>query len=62
MSALPTVTIVFLVYNRRDELRKSLEHMTGASDYPHELVDVIVVDNASEDGASAMVRAEFPEV
>jgi GT2 family glycosyltransferase len=62
MSELPTVTIVFLVYNRRDELRRSLAHMTGDSDYPRELVDVIVVDNASEDGASEMVRAEFPDV
>ena len=56
MSELPTVTIVFLVYNRRDELRTSLKQMTGESDYPRELVDIIVVDNASEDGAAEMVR------
>lgn len=62
MSDLPTVTIVFLVYNRCDELRTSLRHMTGESDYPSELVDIIVVDNASEDGASDMVREEFPAV
>ena len=62
MNDLPTVTIVFLVYNRRDELRQSLEQMTGASDYPTELVDIIVVDNASEDGATDMVREEFPDV
>src|SRR3954469_7567393 len=58
----PTVTIVFLVYNRRDELRISLQKMTEESDYPRERVDVVVVDNASEDGAAAMVREEFPEV
>ena len=34
MSELPTVTIVFLVYNRREELRDSLQRMTGESDYP----------------------------
>jgi len=62
MSELPTVTIVFLVFNRRDELRASLRQMTGDSDYPDELVDIIVVDNASEDGASDMVREEFPQV
>ena len=60
--ALPTITIVFLVYNRREELRTSLEHMLHLSDYPPELVDVIVVDNASEDGAADMVEADFPQV
>jgi GT2 family glycosyltransferase len=58
----PTVSVVFLVYNRREELRESLSRMLHESDYPPELVDVIVVDNASEDGAAEMVKAEFPEV
>ena len=61
-TTLPTVTIVFLVYNRREELRESLRRMLGDSDYPRDRVDVIVVDNASDDGAGDMVRAEFPEV
>ena len=60
MSDLPTVTIVFLVYNRREELRESLQRMASDSDYPAELVDVIVVDNASEDGVSDMLRQDFP--
>jgi GT2 family glycosyltransferase len=59
--SLPTVTIVFLVYNRRDELRESLKAMLFASDYPG-AVDAIVVDNASTDGSSDMVRTEFPQV
>ncbi|MDQ6836466.1 MAG: glycosyltransferase, partial [Actinomycetota bacterium] len=58
----PTVTIVFLVYNRCAELRASLEQMTRASDYEPRLVDVIVVDNASTDGSAAMVRDQFPSV
>ena len=62
MTDLPRVTIVFLVYNRREELRDSLQRMTAESDYPAELVDVIVVDNASEDGVSDMLRQEFPAV
>ena len=57
----PTVTIVFLVFNRREELRLSLEEM-AKSDYPADLVDVIVVDNGSEDGSSEMVRTDFPDV
>lgn len=60
--ALPTISIVFLVYNRRVELQESLLKMTRESDYPAHLVDVIVVDNASDDGSSDMVRAQFPEV
>lgn len=62
MGELPTVTIVFLVYNRRDELRTSLHEMLVESDYPKELLDVIVVDNASSDDSAAMVREEFPQV
>jgi len=57
----PTVTLVFLVYNRREELRTSLRKMTVESDYEGE-VEAIVVDNASTDGASEMVREEFPDV
>ena len=58
----PSVTIVFLVYNRRDELRVSLQRMLHDSDYEPGRVDVIVVDNASSDGSAAMVAAEFPQV
>jgi GT2 family glycosyltransferase len=61
-SGLPTVTIVLLVYNRCDELRRTLGEMLGGCDYDSDLVDVVVVDNASEDGSSAMVRTEFPQV
>lgn len=57
----PSVTIVFLVYNRRDELRESLNTMLSAADYAGP-VDAIVVDNASTDGSSDMVRSEFPRV
>jgi GT2 family glycosyltransferase len=57
----PSVTIVFLVFNRRDELRTSLRTMIGESDYDGD-VDVIVVDNASTDGSGEMVREEFPQV
>jgi GT2 family glycosyltransferase len=58
----PTVTIVFLVYNRREELRESLRRMLEQSDYDRELVEAIVVDNASSDGSADMVREEFPHV
>ncbi len=57
----PSVSIVFLVFNRRDELRESLRRM-HAIDYDHDQLEFIVVDNASTDGSAAMVKAEFPEV
>jgi len=59
---IPSVTVVFLAYNRREELRHSLETMLETSDYARDRLDVIVVDNASEDGTAEMVRREFPTV
>ena len=58
----PTVTLVFLVFNRREELRESLQRMLRESDYPADRVDAIVVDNGSTDGSGRMVRDEFPAV
>jgi GT2 family glycosyltransferase len=60
--AWPSVTIVLLVYNRRDELRTTLRTMLFECDYESELIDVIVVDNASDDGSGEMVEREFPQV
>lgn len=62
MSEWPTVTLVYLAFNRRDEIRESLRRMLFESDYDSQLVEVIVVDNASTDGTADMVRAEFPQV
>ena len=58
----PTVTIVYLAYNRREELRDSLQRMLFDSQYESELVDVIVVDNASTDRTAEMLRTDFPQV
>src|SRR5919202_3724556 len=57
----PSVTIVFLVHNRREQLRESMRRMLVDSDYDADRVDVVVVDNASTDGSAAMVRDEFPQ-
>lgn len=58
----PTVTIVFLVFNRREQLRTSLQQMLVESDYEAGRVEVVVVDNASADGSAEMVAREFPGV
>lgn len=54
--------MVFLVFNRREELRASLHQMLVESDYDAARVDAVVVDNASSDGSADMVRAEYPQV
>ena len=58
----PLVSIVFLAYNRREQLAHSLERVLGHLDYPGERLEVIVVDNASTDGTAAMVSERFPGV
>lgn len=55
----PKISVVMVCWNRKDEVRNSLEHLyrSDFSDY-----EVIVVDNASSDGTSEMILSEFPEV
>lgn len=57
----PLVTVAVLAYNRRDPLRITLTKLREELDWPAERLEVIVVDNASTDETSDMVRAEFPE-
>ncbi len=58
---MPTALSVLLVHwNTRDDLRESLEALR-AHPYSGGAQEVIVVDNASDDGAAEMVRESFPE-
>jgi GT2 family glycosyltransferase len=59
MTDMPRVAAVVVTYNRRDLLLESLAAVLGQSRAPDR---VIVVDNASEDGTAAAVRAAFPAV
>lgn len=54
-----TVSLVICVWNRRDDLRENLQAIEKQTLPP---LEVIVVDNASQDGTAAMVRDEFPDV
>jgi GT2 family glycosyltransferase len=56
------VSIVFLAFNRREELAISLEQVLDRLDYPADRLEVIVVDNASTDGTAGMLRERFPQV
>lgn len=59
MNEEPLVAVNILSYNRKDELRNTLTKVY-AQDYKN--IEVIVVDNASNDGSPKMVTEEFPEV
>lgn len=59
MSKPETVSIVMLSYNRCDDVAEGLTQCM-AQDYPE--LDIIVVDNGSQDGTAAMVRERFPGV
>lgn len=58
-NGLPLVSLVILSWNRKDDVRESLQRIFE-SDYP--CLEVIVSDNGSSDGTSDMVRREFPQV
>ena len=53
----PRVTVVMITRNRRDDLSRSLEKVTGLPERPR----VIVVDNGSDDG-SPEAAGRFPRV
>jgi len=53
------VSVVVLSWNRRDDIVETLAALRE-QDYPD--VEVIVVDNGSEDGTPELVERDFPEV
>lgn len=61
-TASPTVTVVFLAFNRREPLRLSLEMTLQGLEYDGDRLHVIVVDNGSTDGTAAMLASDFPSV
>ena len=55
----PMVSIVTICWNRKADIRESLRRIRDI-DYPD--LEIIVADNASEDGTPAMIETDFPEV
>jgi len=55
----PRLVAVVVTWNRSDLLRESLAAVEGQSLAP---VSVVVVDNASTDGTTEMLRAEYPHL
>jgi N-acetylglucosaminyl-diphospho-decaprenol L-rhamnosyltransferase len=54
------LAIVIVSFNARDELAATLASLRGAP--PRVSHQIVVVDNASTDGAADLVRARFPDV
>ncbi|MEH3156972.1 MAG: glycosyltransferase [Gordonia paraffinivorans] len=54
----PSVTVVVITHNRRDEVLRTLDHMTSLPD----AAPIILVDNDSADGTADAVRTTHPEV
>ncbi|MFA6133502.1 MAG: glycosyltransferase family 2 protein [Phycisphaerae bacterium] len=54
----PLVSVLVVTWNRREELAKSLESVVVQT-YPN--YEIVVVDNASTDGSSDLVRQRFPQ-
>jgi GT2 family glycosyltransferase len=54
----PRLSVVVLTHNRVELLRRTLESVRAQG---FDDLEVVVVDNASQDGTGAMVRTEFPE-
>jgi GT2 family glycosyltransferase len=54
----PRVAVVVITYNRRDEVLRSLAHLTALPEQPR----IALVDNGSADGTAAAVTQRYPQV
>jgi len=58
----PDISISIVSYNTRDLLRACLASLEARRQEAEVALEIIVIDNGSNDGSAAMVRAEFPKV
>lgn len=56
-----TVSVVVINLNGRHHLEPCFQSLVE-QDYPAELIELILVDNASDDGSLELMRARFPSV
>src|SRR4051812_36466640 len=59
---LPRMSVVVVTWSQRDLLDACLRSLAVAAREVDDDVEVLVVDNASEDDSRALVRAEHPSV
>ncbi len=58
----PDITVAVVSYNTRDLLRQCLRSLEARQAAGEARLKIVVADNSSGDGSTAMVRAEFPGV
>lgn len=58
---LPSITVIFPTFNGQRLITKVLESIRSQN-YPHERIEVIVIDNASTDGTADIIKKNFPWV
>lgn len=61
MSDCPTVTIIVLNYNGLTHLKDCFSSLKKI-DYPDELLELMLVDNASTDGSVEYIQSHYPQV
>lgn len=54
----PRTSVVVITRNRREQLVRTVSHLTALPERP----PVVVVDNASDDGTPDLLRSRFPDV
>ncbi len=58
---LPTVSVIVVNFNGRQLLEACFQSLLR-QDYPTECVEILLVDNGSEDGSLALTESNFPSV
>jgi GT2 family glycosyltransferase len=61
VTSAPRVRVVVINFDGGDVTLRCLDSLRK-TDYPSELMDVVVVDNASVDGLTWVIREQYPEV
>jgi len=61
MSASPTVLVIIVTWNKKAYVVDLLQSLQRLS-YPAELLDVVVIDNASSDGTAEILKRDFPGI
>lgn len=61
MSTHPNILIIIVTWNKKDYVINLLESLSGIN-YPNDKMNIVVVDNASEDGTVSSLKQNFPQV